>query len=83
MMFLGTFGGLALGAATPIFILFWGEFTDVFNADINVIVDQARDQLFKFIYLGIGTLMLGWLQIACWVKKFKDVDVSSFFSFKA
>jgi len=39
MMVLGSFGGLALGASTPIFILFWGEFTDVFSSNIDVIVE--------------------------------------------
>jgi len=31
MMIVGTFGGLALGVCAPIFILFWGQFTNVFG----------------------------------------------------
>ena len=66
MMVLGTFGGLALGASTPVFILFWGQFTDVFNSSIDVIVEQAKVQLLKFVYLGIGALLLGWAMITGW-----------------
>jgi ATP-binding cassette, subfamily B (MDR/TAP), member 1 len=66
MMTLGTLGGLGLGAATPVFILFWGNFTDVFSSGPDVIVDEARKQLLNFVYLGIGTLFLGWTMIFCW-----------------
>jgi ATP-binding cassette subfamily B (MDR/TAP) protein 1 len=31
MMGVGTFGALCLGASTPLFILFWGDFTNVFG----------------------------------------------------
>ena len=31
MMVLGTLGAVGLGASTPLFILFWGDFTDVFG----------------------------------------------------
>lgn len=31
MMAFGTLGAICLGAATPLFILFWGDFTNVFN----------------------------------------------------
>ncbi len=41
MMFVGTFGGLALGATTPVFILFWGDFTNVFSSSIDSIVHAA------------------------------------------
>jgi threonine/homoserine/homoserine lactone efflux protein len=67
MMVIGTLGGLGLGASTPIFILFWGQFTDVFNSSADVIVEQARQQLLKFIYLGIGTMIMGWAMMACWL----------------
>lgn len=67
MMTIGTIGGLALGASTPVFILFWGQFTDVFDSTIDVLVEQAKEQLLKFIYLGIGTLIMGWAMITCWL----------------
>lgn len=66
-MIVGTLGGLGLGAATPVFILFWGDFTNVFGQGSDVIVDQARQQLLKFIYLGIGAWVLGWTMITCWL----------------
>lgn len=31
MMVLGTIGAIGLGASTPLFILFWGDFTNVFG----------------------------------------------------
>lgn len=67
MMLIGTLGGLALGAATPVFIYFWGQFTDVFSQPPDVIVDEAKLQLLNFVYLGIGTWILGWLMITFWV----------------
>ena len=67
MMFIGTIGGLGLGVSTPVFILFWGEFMDIFNEHIDVLVDAARDQLLKFVYIGIGALIAGWAMIACWI----------------
>jgi ATP-binding cassette, subfamily B (MDR/TAP), member 1 len=66
MMVVGTLGGLALGASTPVFILFWGQFTDVFSSNIDVIVEEAKNQLLKFIYLGIGALLLGWAMVTGW-----------------
>ncbi len=41
MMVTGTFGALCLGASTPIFILFWGDFTNVFGEDSASIVSLA------------------------------------------
>ena len=67
MMVAGTLGGLGLGAATPIFILFWGDFTNVFGENVDVIVDEAREQLLKFIYLGCGAWVLGWAMVTCWL----------------
>ena len=67
LMIIGTFGGLALGVCAPIFILFWGQFTDVFGSSVDQIVIEALKEFIKFIYLGIGTLILGWLMIAGWL----------------
>jgi ATP-binding cassette subfamily B (MDR/TAP) protein 1 len=67
MMFFGTIGALALGAATPLFILFWGDFTNVFGSSTDQIVEMAVDVLKKFMYLGIGTLACGWAMITCWL----------------
>ena len=39
MMILGTFGALALGAATPVFIYLWGKFTDVFEQGGDAMVE--------------------------------------------
>lgn len=39
MMIAGSLAGLALGACTPIFILFWGQFTNVFGGSVDMIVD--------------------------------------------
>ena len=41
LMFLGTFGALGLGASTPLFILFWGDFTNVFGDSMDTIVEMA------------------------------------------
>ena len=39
MMIFGTFGALALGAATPVFIYLWGQFTDVFGQGGDAMVE--------------------------------------------
>jgi len=66
-MIFGTIGALLVGGATPMFIYFWGEFTDVFQLSTETIVDLAFEVLKKFIYLGIGTWFAGWLMISCWL----------------
>ena len=67
MMVIGTIGALALGASTPVFILIWGEFTDVFGLAPDLIVEEARLQMIKFAELGSVTLVVGWVMISCWV----------------
>jgi threonine/homoserine/homoserine lactone efflux protein len=67
MMIAGSLGGLALGVCTPLFILFWGQFTNVFGQSVDQIVEESLKELIKFIYLGIGTLFVGWVMIACWL----------------
>ena len=67
MMFFGTLGALGLGAATPVFIFFWGQFTNVFGESVDQIVTLDGDILLKFVYLGIGALFAGWVMITCWL----------------
>ena len=67
MMVIGTIGALALGASTPVFILIWGEFTDVFGLAPDLIVEEAKLQMIKFAELGSITLVVGWVMISCWV----------------
>lgn len=67
LMTLGTIGAIGLGASTPLFILFWGDFTNVFGESKNQIVDMALEVLKKFIYLACGAFVAGWLMISCWL----------------
>lgn len=67
MMTIGTIGALGLGASTPLFILFWGDFTNVFGESKDQIVDMALEVLKKFFYLAIGAFFSGWMMISCWL----------------
>lgn len=67
MMIIGTICALLLGGSIPVFILFWGDFTDVFHLGIDFIVQSAFEQLLKFIYLGIGCFFLGTIMLTCWL----------------
>lgn len=67
MMTIGTIGALGLGASTPLFILFWGDFTNVFGESNDQIVSMALEVLKKFFYLAIGAFFAGWMMISCWL----------------
>lgn len=67
LMVLGTCGAIGLGAFTPLFVLFWGDMTNAFGSANDQIVDMAWQVLKKFIYLGCGGFLSGWLMITCWL----------------
>jgi hypothetical protein len=40
--------------------------TNVF-ADNNQMVDKAREVMFNFIYIGVGSIFAGWGMFTCWM----------------
>lgn len=64
-MFVGSICAVAIGVTMPAFAYIWGGMTDSFN-DIDVIVEEAKQRMLIFIYIGIGALFAGWLMILTW-----------------
>lgn len=67
-----TFGALAAvvnGIALPLFALIFGEMTDSFGpaSTGDQIVESAGEQALYFLYIGIGTFFLSWIQMGCWM----------------
>ncbi|TYZ67009.1 hypothetical protein PybrP1_003840, partial [[Pythium] brassicae (nom. inval.)] len=72
LMFAGTLGGLAAGLAQPLQIVLFGDMINSFNPNemANANVDDMRDDINRvsrnFVFLGIGVLIAGFVQVACW-----------------
>lgn len=65
LIFFGIIFALLTGASIPIFALLWGNNIDNFkNAD--ALVQDTRDVLLKFVYIGLGVIVFGWVMVACW-----------------
>jgi hypothetical protein len=56
-----------MGTALPAFALLWGDMTDAFSAGGDSMVEASMQVMFKFIYIGLGVLVAGWLMFACWM----------------
>ena len=65
-MVIGSIGAVAIGAAMPAFAYIWGEMTDSFQ-DEDEMVPAAKETMFLFIYIGIGAFAAGWIMFACWM----------------
>jgi ATP-binding cassette, subfamily B (MDR/TAP), member 1 len=66
-MIVGSIASLAMGTTLISFALLLGEMTDSFNKGGDEMVKVAKDVMLKFIYVGIGALVAGWLMFACWM----------------
>lgn len=65
-MAVGTFFAICNGAAMPLFALLWGDMLDSFKSK-DQMVDQTKNMLLLFIYIGLAVFASGWLMIACWL----------------
>lgn len=63
---IGLFASMCNGAALPLFALLWGNMVDSFKTKEEM-VDQAREMLLLFIYIGLGAATTGWIMITCWL----------------
>lgn len=64
MMTVGTVGALCLGASTPLFVMFWGDFTNTLSESSDNIVDESKLVLIKLVIVGIVAWISGWAMIA-------------------
>ncbi|XVE77402.1 hypothetical protein DITRI_Ditri13aG0059700 [Diplodiscus trichospermus] len=69
LMIAGTIGAIANGASMPLMTILFGELTDSFgqNQNNNEVVDVVSEVALKFVYLGVGTAVAGFLQVTCWM----------------
>jgi len=66
LIVVGSICACGMGTALPMFTLFWGDLTNSFGEDSDM-VESARQVMFKFIYVGLGALAAGWGMFACWI----------------
>ena len=65
-MSVGALAAVCNGAALPLFALLWGNMIDTFKSKAEM-VDQAREMLLIFVYIGLGAFITGWIMIGCWL----------------
>ncbi|KAL2345535.1 hypothetical protein Fmac_006820 [Flemingia macrophylla] len=69
LMAVGTIGAIGNGLGMPLMTLLFGELIDSFgnNQFSPNVVKQVSKVCLKFVYLGIGTGVAAFLQVACWM----------------
>ncbi|KAF9669200.1 hypothetical protein SADUNF_Sadunf14G0083100 [Salix dunnii] len=70
LMILGTIGAVGNGASFPIMSIFFGDLTNSFGQNQNskeVLVDLISKVSLQFVYLGLGSAVAAFLQVACWM----------------
>lgn len=50
----------------PLFALLWGNMIDSFKSKAEM-VDQTKNMLLLFIYIGLAVFATGWIMIASWL----------------
>ncbi|RLN50324.1 hypothetical protein BBJ28_00020549 [Nothophytophthora sp. Chile5] len=70
LMVVGTLGALLAGLATPIQIVLVGNVMNVFSPydppDAATLRSNVNTVALKFVLVGIGMIVCGFLQVACW-----------------
>ncbi len=68
-MVLGAICSTAEGTCMPLFALFFGDVPNTFNADSGAggFVDSASKLALKFVYVGIGAFVSGYIGYASWM----------------
>ncbi|XP_038883131.1 ABC transporter B family member 9-like [Benincasa hispida] len=68
LMAVGTICAVANGLSQPIMTLIFGKMIDSFgSSDQSNVVTQVSKISIDFVYLGIGTGIASFLQVACWM----------------
>ncbi len=67
-MFLGFAGAALNGAIMPAWTVIFGRLLNSFgeNTDLNELQDEVNKYVLMFVYIGAITLVLSYLQVACW-----------------
>eukprot|EP00258_Populus_trichocarpa_P025336 XP_024441355.1 ABC transporter B family member 21 [Populus trichocarpa] len=69
LMILGTIGAVGNGASFPIMSILFGDLVNSFGQNQNNkdVVDLVTKVSLNFVYLGIGSAVAAFLQVACWM----------------
>ncbi|KAL9397183.1 hypothetical protein Peur_011436 [Populus x canadensis] len=69
LMILGTVGAIGNGASLPIMSILFGDLINSFGKNQNNkdVVDLVSKVSLKFVYLGVGSAVGSFLQVACWM----------------
>ncbi|CAO2836938.1 unnamed protein product [Amaranthus hypochondriacus] len=69
LMIIGSIGAIANGVAMPLMAILLGDFVDAFgqNQNSKQIVHVVSKVSLKFAYLAVGTAIVAFLQVACWM----------------
>ncbi|CAM0948557.1 unnamed protein product [Alopecurus aequalis] len=67
LMLVGTVAALANGASQPLVTVIFGDIIDDFGgATTDNVLHRVNKAVLSFVYLGIGTALVSFLQVACW-----------------
>ncbi|CAM0908393.1 unnamed protein product [Alopecurus aequalis] len=67
LMLVGTAGALGNGVAQPFMLVILGDLIDAFGgATSGNVLHRVNKAVLSFVYLGIGTAVVSFLQVACW-----------------
>ncbi|KAJ6873227.1 hypothetical protein NC651_032180 [Populus alba x Populus x berolinensis] len=69
LMILGTIGAVGNGASLPIMSILFGDLINSFGQNQNNkhVVDLVSKVSLNFVYLGIGSAVAAFFQVACWM----------------
>lgn len=67
LMLLGTVGALANGVSQPVMTVIFGQVINAFgDATIDDVLNRVNQAVLNFVYLGIATAVVSFLQVSCW-----------------
>ncbi|GJM93456.1 hypothetical protein PR202_ga10014 [Eleusine coracana subsp. coracana] len=67
LMLVGTVAALANGISQPLMTVIFGQMINAFgDATIDNVLSRVNEAVLNFVYLGIGTAVVSFLQVACW-----------------
>ncbi|KAJ3676007.1 hypothetical protein LUZ60_003419 [Juncus effusus] len=69
LMVLGTVGSVANGTALPFMTILFGNLIDAFGGSMSQkdVVARVSKVALEFIYLGVGSAVASFFQVACWM----------------
>ncbi|XP_039848657.1 ABC transporter B family member 11-like isoform X2 [Panicum virgatum] len=68
LMLLGTAGALANGVTQPIMTVIFGQVINAFGGSVDTgdVLQRVNKAVLNFVYLGIATAVVSFLQVSCW-----------------